>query len=98
MTLADGAILDFGSGATVDPDYAIACDGASTVKVAGDFSAMTAGSSVTLGTLDENVDVKRLVLDASGLTLPRGLLANLKRDGDNLILRIDKPGFILTVK
>ena len=98
VTLAAGATIDFGSGATVNLDYAIACDGAATVKVAGDFSAMSAGSSVTLGTLDENVDVNSLVFDGSGLTLPRGLLALLKRDGDNLVLRMEKPGFTLIVK
>ena len=98
VTLATGSILDFGSGATIDSAYTIACDGTATVKVAGDFSGVSAGSSVTLGTLDANVDVKRLVLDVSGSTLPRGFLALLKRDGDNLVLRMEKPGFTLIVK
>ena len=98
VTLAGGATLDFGSGAAVDPAYAIAGDGAATVKVAGDFSAMSAGASVTLGALDANVDVTSLVLDVSGLTLPKGMRARLRRDGDNLVLRITKSGFTLIVK
>ena len=98
VTLAGGATLDFGSGATVDPAYTIACDGAATVKVVGDFSAMSAGASVTLGALDANVDVKNLVLDVSGSTLPKGMRARLRRDGDNLVLRITKSGFTLIVK
>ena len=54
--------------------------------------------SVTLGALDANVDVNRLALDGSGLTLPKGIRVRLRRDGDNLVLRMTKAGFMLIVK
>ena len=59
---------------------------------------MSAGASVTLGALDANVDVKNLVLDESGLTLPKGIHVHLGRDGDNLVLRMTKSGFMFIVK
>ena len=92
MALADGAILALGNGAQAGV-VSTPSEGAAVVRTAG--GAYAAAAIVPLGMLAPTANVKHLSLDLTGITVPLGYEACLKRSGDNLILRVDKLGGII---
>ena len=92
MALADGATLVLGNGAQAGI-VSTPAEGAAVVRTAG--GSYSAATVVPLGKLATNANVKNLMLDPVGITLPKGFDARLKRSGDNLVLRIDKLGGVI---
>ena len=92
MALADGATLVLGNGAQAGI-VSTPAEGAAVVRTAG--GSYSAATVVPLGKLAPAANVKRLALDLSGITVPLGYEARLKRSGDNLVLRIDKLGGVI---
>lgn len=99
VTLEAGAVLALGAGGSVAGSISTPATGTATVKPHGDFSGLTGWkASATLGVLAVDADVAALTLDATGIVLPRGWQAKLRRSNGNLDIVFSKSGMVVIVK